>query len=144
MVRPASRAAGSRCLRISIATLFLLFSRMATAGPLEDANSAYNKGDFGIARSLYAELAVQGDRTAQFKLGEIYDEGMGVAKDSHEAVRWYVVASSQGAAAAAFNLGRLYHDGRGVPQNFARAREWYLIATSTHFSWIVSRDSRYG
>jgi TPR repeat protein len=129
MVRAAARAAGSRCLRISIAILFLLFSRMATAGSLEDANSAYDKGDFGIARSLYTELAVQGDRTAQFKLGEIYDEGKGVAKDGHEAVRWYVVASSQGAADAAFNLGRLYHDGRGVPQNFARAREWYLIAT---------------
>jgi uncharacterized protein len=144
MVRAAARAAGSRCLRISIAILFLLFSRMATAGPLEDASSAYDKGDFGIARGLYTELAAQGDRTAQFKLGEIYDEGKGVAKDSHEAVRWYIVASSQGAADAAFNLGRLYHDGRGVPQNFARAREWYLIATSTHFSWIVSRDSRYG
>jgi TPR repeat protein len=128
-VRAVARAAGSRCLRISVATLFLLFSRMATAGPLEDANSAYDKGDFGIARNLYSELAVQGDRTAQFKLGEIYEEGKGVAKDSREAVRWYVVASSQGFAEAAFNLGRLYHDGRGVPQNFARAREWYLIAT---------------
>jgi TPR repeat protein len=103
-------------MRISVATLFLLFSRMATAGPLEDANSAYDKGDFGIARNLYSELAVQGDRTAQFKLGEIYEEGKGVAKDSREAVRWYVVASGQGFAEAAFNLGRLYHDGRGVPR----------------------------
>src|SRR5258708_5695019 len=116
-------------MRISAAILFLLFSRMAMAGPLEDANSAYAKGDFGIAHNLYSELAVQGDRTAQFKLGEMYEEGKGVAKDSREAVRWYVVASGQGFAEAAFNLGRLYHDGRGVPQNFARAREWYLIAT---------------
>jgi uncharacterized protein len=130
-VQPIARTVGSRCLPILIATLFSLLLRMATAGPLEDANSAYDKGDFGIARNLYSELAVQGDRTAQFKLGEIYDEGKGVAKDSREAVRWYVVASGQGAPEAAFNLGRLYHDGRGVPQNFVRAREWYLIATGS-------------
>jgi uncharacterized protein len=128
-VRPVAHAAGSHCLRISIATWFSLLLRMATASPLEDANSAYDRGDFGIARNLYSELAVQGDRTAQFKLGEIYDEGKGVAKDGREAVRWYVVASGQGDAKAAFNLGRLYHGGRGVPQNFAQARQWYLIAT---------------
>src|SRR5260370_38807342 len=102
-------------MRISVAILFLLFSGMAMAGPLEDANSAYDKGDFGVAGNLYRELAVQGDRTAQFKLGEMYEEGNGVAKDCREAVRWYIVASGQGLAEAAFNLCRLSDVDGDVP-----------------------------
>jgi hypothetical protein len=87
MVRAATRAASSRCLRISTAPCFCSFQEWRRQARWKML-TAYNKGDFGIARSLYAELAVQGDRTAQFKLGEIYDEGKGVAKDSYEAVRW--------------------------------------------------------
>src|SRR5258708_12898542 len=109
-------------MRISAAILFLLFSRMAMAGPLEDANSAYDKGDFGIAHNLYSELAVQGDRTAQFKLGEMYEEGKGVAKDSREAVRWNVVASGQGFAEASFNLAHPYHADPALPQNFPKPK----------------------
>ena len=104
---------GADLMRISIAFLFLMVSKIAIAGPLEAANSAFDKGDFGLARNLYGELANQGDRLAQFKLGVMYEEGKGVPKDSREAIRWYSVASGQGFPEAAFNLGRLYHDGRG-------------------------------
>jgi hypothetical protein len=64
-----------------------MVSEMVVAGPLEVANSAYDKGDFGLARNLYSELANQGDRLAQFKLGVMYEEGKGVTKDSREAIK---------------------------------------------------------
>jgi TPR repeat protein len=116
-------------MRIVMAILFLLSSELvALAGPLDDANSAYEKGEFSSARHLYDQLALQGDRTAQFRLGVLYEDGKGVAKDGREALRWYSVASAQGSPEAAYNLGRLYHDGRGIPQNHVRARRWYLVA----------------
>ena len=114
-------------MRMPVAFLFLMISK-AIAGSLDEANSAFDKGDFGLARNLYTELANQGDRLAQFKLGVMYEDGQGVTKDSREAIRWLSVASGQGLPEAAFNLGRLYHDGRGIPQNYARARRWYLVA----------------
>jgi TPR repeat protein len=117
-------------MRVLIAIMLWMVSEMVVAGPLEVANSAYDKGDFGLARNLYSELANQGDRLAQFKLGVMYEEGKGVTKDSREAIRWYIVASGQGFPGAAFNLGRLYHDGRGIPQNHSRARRWYLVASA--------------
>jgi TPR repeat protein len=121
---------GSRpSMRVLTAIVLWIISEMAVAGPLEEANSAYDKGDFGLARNFYTDLAIQGDRMAQLRLGVLYDEGKGGANDSREATRWYIVASAQGSSEAAYNLGRLYHDGRGVPQNFARAREWYYVAT---------------
>jgi TPR repeat protein len=116
-------------MRTFIAVVFLLSSELvALADPLDDANTAYEKADFGSAHKLYSQLALQGDRTAQFRLGVLYEDGNGVVKDSREAVRWYLVASAQGSSEATYNLARLYHDGRGIPQNHVRARRWYLVA----------------
>ncbi|MCK1433863.1 MULTISPECIES: hypothetical protein [unclassified Bradyrhizobium] len=49
----------------------------AMAGPLEEANAAYIRGDFVSAAHMYAELSEQGDPAAQVKLGLMYDEGRG-------------------------------------------------------------------
>lgn len=69
---------------------------VAAAGPLEEANTAYDKGDFRSAEHMYNELSNQGDRIAQVQLGLMYDEGHGVPKNYQQAVRWYSVAASQG------------------------------------------------
>ena len=49
-------------------------------------------------------LAEQGDATAQFNLGIMYDNGRGVPQDDAEAVRWYRLAADRGHATARFNL----------------------------------------
>ena len=77
------------------------------AGSLEEAKTALDKGDFSSAERTYSELAKQGDRTAQLQLGLMNDEGSGVLKNYHQAVRWYSVASSQGDPEAPFYLGRI-------------------------------------
>jgi len=108
--------------------LLVMATELVAAGPLEEAKTALDKGDFRIAERTYSELSSQGDRTAQLQLGLMYDEGHGVPKQHHQAVRWYSVAASQGDAEAPFYLGRIYHDGRGGPKNYVRARQWYRVA----------------
>ena len=81
-----------------------------------------------VAAAAYRVLATQGDGSAQFKLGAMYDGGKGVEKNGREAMRWYLVASAQGSSGAAYNLGQLYHDGNGIPQNYKLARRWYRSA----------------
>ena len=108
-----------------------MISEVAMAGPLEEADSAFNGGDFGLGRNGYSELANQGDRIAQFKLGVLYDEGNGVDKNSREAIRWYCVSSAQGFPEAAYIAirGSLRPtSSRVTAQSFQRARQWYLIA----------------
>lgn len=43
-----------------------------------------------------SKLAKQGNAEAQFKLGEMYEEGRGVEKDLHQAHYWYEKAAAQG------------------------------------------------
>ena len=44
------------------------------------------------------QLAEQGDATAQFNLGTMYDSGRGVRQDYAEAFRWYRKVAEQGVA----------------------------------------------
>ena len=100
----------------------------AAAGPREDAESAYQRGDYALAAQLLRSLAEQGNATAQFNLGVLYANGQGVPQDYQEALKWYRKAAEQGDADAQYNLGLLYDSGRGVPQNSEEAAKWYRKA----------------
>lgn len=71
------------------------------------------------------QLAEQGDATAQFNLGTMYDSGQGVRQDYAEAFRWYRKAAEQGNTGAQYNLGAMYYSGQGVRQNFHFSKEWF-------------------
>src|SRR4051812_40998610 len=111
---------------LSVVLLFMTAGLVAAAS-LEEAKTALDQGDFLSAQRTFSELSNQGDRTAQRQLGLMYDEGQGIPKQYHQAVRWYAVAASQGDPEAAYYLGRIYQDGRGVPKDYARARRWYRV-----------------
>ena len=100
----------------------------AAAGPREDAESAYQRGDYALAARLIHSLAEQGNATAQFNLGVLYANGQGVPQDYQEALKWYRKASEQGDAGAQNNLGVMYDKGHGVLQDYAEARKWYRKA----------------
>ena len=75
---------------LMIAMLTLVVSNgVAFAGPLEDAEAAYDRGDYATALQLYTPLAAQGNAAAQNNLGWMYENGQGVPKDYDEAVKWY-------------------------------------------------------
>ena len=57
------------------------------------------------------KAAEQGYAWAQYNLGIAYNNGIGVAKDPSEAVRWWRMAAEQGLAQAQYNLGYTYYTG---------------------------------
>jgi TPR repeat protein len=60
----------------------LLIGSTGRAGPLEDAKTAYDAGDYAKALSLYKPLADKGDAEAQFQIGVMDEQGLGVDKDA--------------------------------------------------------------
>jgi TPR repeat protein len=112
------------------------------ADTLAKAEAAYRRSDHDAAVRLLRELAsrestfteryrkaaVQGSATAQGMLGVIYEEGIGVSKDSVEAVRWFRKAADQGDPAGQKYLGDMYRNGQGVPRDFAEAVKLYRKA----------------
>ncbi|MCI0539769.1 MAG: sel1 repeat family protein [Verrucomicrobiales bacterium] len=90
---------------------------------------------------LLLPLAESGDRMAQNRVGEIYENGMGVASDYPRAAKWYRKAAEQGETRAHVNLAALYEKGLGVPKNPLLAAAWYRRATGLYGSQVSgSRD----
>jgi hypothetical protein len=116
-----------------IAMFMLIFpvcSTVVFAGPLEDGQAAYNRGDYATALKLFRPLAEQGNADAQNNLGWLYEQGSGVKRDFKEAMKWYRSAAEQGSARAEYSLGVLYQRGSGVPKNLQDAMKWYRMAAA--------------
>lgn len=74
--------------------------------------------------------AASGKAWAQADLGSLYEDGLVVAKNDVEAVRWYRLAAKQGYAGAQTNLGVMYANGTGVEQDIDEAIRWLQRAAA--------------
>ena len=109
----------------------------AIAGPLEDGETVFQRGDYATALKFrwpfLRPLAEQGDAAAQYDLGLMYHIGEDVPQDYAEAVKWWRMAAEQGHAKAQNNLGVMYGTGRGVPTDDALAYMWFNLAATQGF-----------
>ena len=97
--------------------------------------------DYVEALKWYRKAAERGYFEAQFKLGEMYANGKGVAKDDVEALKWYRKAAEQRYATQFNHLGAMYYDGEGAPEDAAEAVEWYrkLTEQGSHGRELIQR-----
>ena len=89
-------------------------------------------------------MAVNGDATAQNRIGLCYENGQGVAQNYAEAIKWYYLAANQGLAEAQYNLGAYcytagiaYETGANGVRNheealncFTEAGKWFLLSAN--------------
>src|SRR5256885_3277697 len=87
----------------------------------EQAFAAYQKGDYPLALKLLKPLADQGNVNAQYNVGVMYDNALGVKTDYAEAAKWFQKAAAQGNMYAEVDLGKLYEYGRGVQKDYKEA-----------------------
>ncbi len=92
--------------------------------------AAYKRGDYATALRELRPLAEQGNANAQYNLGFMYINGLGVPLDYAEAAKWFRKAAEQGYAGAQYNLGLMYGNGEGVPLDYAKAHMWFNLAAS--------------
>ena len=116
------------------------FAGSVTAGPFEDAAVAASKGDWPTALRLTRPLADQGEASAQYSLGLMYEKGLGVPQDYAAAATWYRKAAEQGDGLAQYYLGEKYEAGLGVPQNYVLAHMWFNLAAAQgeYFKWAAT------
>ncbi len=75
------------------------------------------------------QLANQGNASAQYSLGLMYDKARRVPQDILQAMKWYRLSADQGNALAQFNLGAMYANGEGVRQDYVQAHKWFTLAS---------------
>jgi TPR repeat protein len=116
-----------------------LLTQTAVAGPLEDAQTAFNRQDYASAFKLMQPLAEQGVPAAQTALGWMYARAEGTNLDFREAMKWYQRAADQGYAEAQYLLGKVYENKEGVPYNGPEAVKWYKLAADQGFTEAQTR-----
>jgi TPR repeat protein len=117
-----------RALRWLAAAVLLLWAGLAVAQDFAAGMRAHLEKNYGQSRRVFHALAEAGDARAQFMMGTIYEQGLGVPKDLKTAARWYRLSAEGGNASAQYNLGVFYQFGKGVAKDPAEAVRWLRMA----------------
>ncbi len=80
------------------------------------------------AMKWYERASQGGIVPATFRLGALYEKGLGAKKDIETARRYYMQAAEKGSAKAMHNLAVLDADGGGAGPNYKGAAQWFRKA----------------
>lgn len=136
---PAERAGlrvGDLLLPLNPADPASVTEQLAKNAPGTKITLPFQRGSehMQIAVTVEDQLAIAlrgaalGDSTAEEALGSIYRNGLGMPKNSAEALKWLRKAAEQGYDVAQVQIGWMYANGEGVPKDDRTAAEWYRKA----------------
>lgn len=97
-----------------VAVAVILCAGPALAQDFASGMAAHLDKRYGESRRIFGSLADAGNVRAQFMMGTIFEQGLGVDKDLGAAARWYGLAADGGNASAQYNLGVFHQFGKGV------------------------------
>ena len=115
---------------LKIAVLSATIAGPVMAADFQKGLSAFNARDYKAALQEWLPLAGSGDLNAMYNIALIYDEGLGVAVDKVQAIKWYLEPANHGDVAAQYNLATIYDYGQGVKENDEEAIKWYRAAAA--------------
>ena len=92
--------------------------------------ACFNRGDSGCAINEWTPLADQGSVGAQYNLGRLYREGLGVPKDYVKAAKYMQLAADQDNALALNDLSIHYYYGLGVKKDYSKSNKYLMLSAS--------------
>jgi TPR repeat protein len=114
----------SFALAIALALLAMPQDR-ARADDYAKGIKAFEARNFNEARKVFLALAKLGDARAQYRIGAMYDLGIGGAADHATAFEWYLKSAAGDNADAQYALGEHLMTARDQHSNPAEAIAWY-------------------
>ena len=116
----------------SCLTLFLCSGVRAEG--LAEADEAFDRGEFVTALELYEALANQQEPAATYRLGLMYEQGLGTDPDPMVAASWYQKAQALESPEAIGALADLHLKGVGVIQDFKEALRLNISAAEAGYA----------
>lgn len=90
----------------------------------------FKMAHYDNARIIWQALAQRGNAEANFNLGILYEDGLGVNQDLAQALLYYETAAIGGSFKAQYRLGLLYFVGKTVPLDKIKAKHWLTKAAA--------------
>ena len=85
-----------------------LFMAKPAIADLASGEAALEAGNYATALQQLLPLAKHGDAHAQYRVGQMYEQGLGVEQDKTAAKLWYDLAADQNLPEAQRTLGQMY------------------------------------
>lgn len=101
-----------------------------SAGPLDDGLAAFQSGNYQQAFELWKPLAESGDAKAQYNIGLLFMNGLGVEKNAVYARELFRAAAKQGMVEAQYNLGLIYFQGISTFRRNYDAHHWWSLSAA--------------
>lgn len=96
---------------------------------------AYRPPSPQLSTRYFRKAAEAGNPSAQYKLGEHYEKGIGIGRSDREAYRWYRASAETGNRYAEFKVGEFLENGRGTRRDAQEAARWYGRAARQGNPW---------
>lgn len=144
---PGSLLSGSQSLCRLLLVLALALGLLAATAASAQTTRSWESlpWEQRIGAAWYRSQAEAGDPEAQYRLGEIYESGLGEAgSKADDAVAWYRQAAAQGHSYAAFRLGRLLEQQAGQKEAAAQAYRQASLAGLPEATYNLARLYRDG
>ena len=114
-----------------LSIILIMISPLALCAGLLDAGmQAYDRQDYKLAYEQLLPLAEEGDAQAQYFVGSMLVDGMGVPVDPVKGVYWLEQAISKKYYKAAITLGKMYMSGYGVTMDTDKGAKYILLSES--------------
>ncbi len=103
----------------------------------------YEEGENGLpvdyqeAYRWYQKAAEQGDSYAQYDIGWLFDNGLGVKENKREAVKWFKRAASKNNVSAIYRLGLCYYFANGVGMDRREALKLFRKAAKDNHAGAI-------
>ncbi len=76
----------------------------------------------------FEQIYASNDKNELTACGHRYARGVGVAKDTHKAIKLFCKSARKGDTDTKFELGQLYAFGQGIERDWELATAWYQAA----------------
>ena len=86
---------------------------------------AYYEDEYDKAIEWWEKAAAQGDPDAMCRLGQLYEDGDGIAADHKTALQWFMKAAEKDDEYSQNFIGECYLKGNGLPRDAKKAVQWF-------------------
>lgn len=114
---------------------------------------AYLDADGGLTRDpvkaayWFEQAAIHGNAYAEERLGDLYEQGLGVPANSKLAFDWRMKAANRGVLQAQLKIGKMYQEGVGVGKDIDQAIYWFHRAATegnAEAQYLLGKIYHYG
>ena len=106
-----------------------------------------NPPKYDLAMNLYKKACEYNSPRAFFRIGRMYEKGLGVAQDGNKALEYYLKASEWNYVDALYNIGCMYGNGDLIPEDYKKSFEYHLKASElgdADATYVVGELYKYG